>query len=234
MANDDAELERQDTALIRRLLDRKPSPYPHLLKGGHGTTRGLIGPSVSSASGLVDDYFELGHRAAARTVEEPKLDLALLPVLFLYRHAVELSLKYAIALLIRAVEDCEGAANEEVPEHHNLASLLAVVNRLYPTAKDYLSQAGVLEPLSSQSITFIRELHDLDPTGETFRYVYRKEKNGTRRLQLETDVNIDVDALTKGMLHIQNEVTWFMDTLENGLGMIDDYKADMFSDVSPW
>lgn len=230
MGTDEPDMAQQENAFINDVLDRKPSPYSHLLSGGNRTLRGLIGPSVSTPSGLVEDYFELAHHAAHRTTEQHKVDLALLPVLYLYRHAVELALKYVVVLLIRAVEQGGGSTTETVPEGHDLEELLKKVNTLFPAAKAHLSQAGEVEPISGQAQAFIRELHKLDPSGEVFRYVHTKARQG-RKLQIQSDLQVDVDALVQGMVHIEKEVTWFMNNVENGIGMIEDFRAEMLSDA---
>lgn len=90
--------------------------------------------------------------------------------MFLYRHATELALKYAIGQLRRHIRQREADFDCEMPEHHGLGNLLDCARVLFEKAKGYLNEMGTVDFLSSQAQGFIHELDQLDPKGEAFRY----------------------------------------------------------------
>jgi hypothetical protein len=86
---------------------------------------------------------------------------------YLYRHCIELQLKYIIDMAIRL-----NAYSEKMPFTHELLKLWTIVRQLLeqqePTADR--TPLEVVEGL-------INELHAVDPGGEDFRFAVRRDKN---------------------------------------------------------
>lgn len=136
------------------------------------------------SSGIFDKFHEsdltisLGFADAAWTLvarwvdqRQPK-DGHLLPIIWLYRHALELVLKHNI----REAADClvdrgetDGRLDREALDEwlrrkagHKLASLASRLDELLTMLK--------LENLPSETHDVLQELHALDPGGDAFRY----------------------------------------------------------------
>jgi hypothetical protein len=222
---------------LREFEDRRPSPYPKLLMWT--STRGQnakIIPSLVSPAALIGDYFEFArNHAMPASGHEPDLDRRLLPLLFVYRHATELALKYCIAQLIFHIRQRQTDFEDAVPEHHSLGGLLDKCRTLYEKAKGYLNELGTLDFISKQAQDFIRELDRLDPGGEAFRYSHRKreKKTGEVKPQIKDEVDVSVEALRAGMLHIEKELLWLIQMVEITSDLYAQGTADMLAD-SGW
>ena len=220
---------------LREFEDRKPSPYPKLLMWT--PTRGQnakIIPSHVSLAAMIADYFEFARsHPMPASVHEQDLDRRLLPLLFVYRHATELALKYCTAQLIFHIHHREADFEDAVPEHHSLGALLDKCRTLYAKAKVYLNEMGTLDFISKQAQDFIRELDRLDPSGEAFRYSHRKreKRTGEVKPQIRTDVDVSVEALRAGMLHIEKELLWLMQMVEITTDLYSQGTADMLADT---
>lgn len=99
-------------------------------------------------------------------------DIFLFPVLYLYRHAVELKLKSLIWLGI-ALEFFEKDKVEDELAGHNLARLWTKVRTLLV----HFWPNGPEDDLKAVD-SVINELHSSDPNGQMFRY--DSDKNGKR------------------------------------------------------
>ncbi len=231
---DPSELESADTELLRETLDRKPSPYPRLLMRTSEGRSARIEPSLISAAGLISDYFDFARTFPLdETLRESQLDRRILPLLFAYRHATELALKYAIAQLRRHIRQRVPDFECELPRHHKLGNLVDRANELYDRGKDYLQEMGTVAFLSPQAIGFIRELDRVDPNGEAFRYSHQKPDKTTGRVepQIATTVDVGVEALRAGMLHVEKELLWFIDMIEITSDLCDEWTADILADA---
>ena len=235
---DDIKVMDDDEARARENLrdfeDRKPSPYPKLLMWTptHGQNAKII-PSHVSLPAMIADYFEFArNHPMPASVHEQDLDRRVLPLLFVYRHAAELALKYCIAQLIFHIRQREADFAEAVPEHHSLGTLLDKCRTLYEKAKGYLNEMGTLDFISQQAQDFIRELDRLDPSGEAFRYSHRKREKttGEVKTQIRTEVDVSVEALRAGMLHIEKELLWLMQMMEITSDLYTQGTADMLAD----
>lgn len=229
------EYEAADAALIRELADRKPSPYPRLLMWAPPDGQNArIEPSLITPDGMISDYFEFArsHPMPATPLEQ-ELDRQVLPLLFVYRHATELALKYALLQLAYHLRQREPGFTYPVPEDHRLGQLLDKVRVLYEKAKPYLNELGTVEFLSAQAQSFIRELDQLDPKGEAFRYAHQKrnKKTGISDPQIHNTVPVSIDALRAGMLHVEKELLWLIQLTEITSGLYDEWTADMLADM---
>lgn len=107
-----------------------------------------------------------GYRRAAESLievvseDENLLDFCIYPIVFLYRHYVELRLKETILYARRLL-------NQEacIPNHHDLF-------RLWQERKQLLLQAKLFPPEDEEAIAegLIKELADADPKSFAFRY----------------------------------------------------------------
>ncbi|KGJ76954.1 hypothetical protein GY21_08505 [Cryobacterium roopkundense] len=155
--------------------------------------RGLIQRWGSrSDSRLSYEFFESAKRLAATHVGEPGDDVILLPIMLLYRFAIELSLKESIhyaALLRRRNKDSDPslethAVSERLERKHR-HSIGALVHELntHMTALD-------LQVIPKDTGRILQMLAEADATGEAFRY--------TGKLA-ETYDNIDFPSLNAAL-----------------------------------
>jgi hypothetical protein len=113
-------------------------------------------------------HYQDGYRIAAEAVLgragefQYDCDRLVYPIVFLYRHRLELHLKELVAWL-------------PVPiENHDLKILWAAVRHL-------LSSEGVTDRELDMVESRIMELHDLDARATAFRYAYKRKKDGGGR-----------------------------------------------------
>ena len=141
-----------------------------------------------SDSALNDAYLEAARRLRSGGRSAEDLERVLLPVLFLYRQAIELQLKRAIdeaaALRRKQGDDAKelkyDAVQKQMKEKlgHKLSKLLAALQR-------HLVELGE-EPLPKPSRLMIELLNETDFGGTSFRYP------GTLK---PTHVSIDLERL---------------------------------------
>lgn len=125
-----------------------------------------------SDAGLADSLREAAHRLLAAGTDSEDLERVLLPILYLYRHAIEQQLKQAIyegAGLRRARghddASLEPAAVKGLLERkirHNMGSLVATLNA-------HLDALGG-EMLSARTVAMLALIADTDTTGNGFRF----------------------------------------------------------------
>jgi hypothetical protein len=116
-------------------------------------------------------YYCPGYREAAESLievvsgNEDLLDFCIYPIVFLYRHYVELRLKETILYTRRLL-------NQEAcfPNHHDLL-------QLWRERKQILSQARACPPEEEEAIVerLIKELAEADPKSFAFRYPVDKK-----------------------------------------------------------
>lgn len=208
----------------------------------HGVVRGIklfapgpgSGTAVLNFKGSAHNPFDLyGHafHAAGRTLVDRLLsgngysDLDAFPILYLYRHALELYLK-AIVLIGREIGQLHGnewkvAANPL--RQHRLSLWMPEVKRTFEAVgwRWELDTEGI--QTFTEVETLVRELEDADPGSDTFRYPV--DTNGADSLPLDFQVHIPtfctrldalldiLDAATMGLRVMLDELkdeTWEM------------------------
>lgn len=97
-------------------------------------------------------------------------DYGILPVLFLFRHYIELELKGMILH--------KGGTLKEIDNTHGIVNLL-----------NLLEKKAKIPRISELTKKFIKELHELDSTSQGFRYPY--EKNGKRFFEKTLDKDLE-------------------------------------------
>jgi hypothetical protein len=142
-------------------------------------------------TGLAQGFAEAAEAVFAAWQSTPwPDDPLLLPLVYNYRHALELALKQAIrqaAARLRFAGDDDPILAPEALEGHFKQKQR---HRLDPLAKqlaDMLKKLD-LDELPPDTMRLLARLHQLDPTGEAFRYADR----------LKTDAHqVDVGQLTQ-------------------------------------
>ena len=114
--------------------------------------------------------YMLGYKEAADVIvdqaQEFGVDLAVYPVMFLYRHYLEISLKYIFIVLRRYFEE-----SSDLPGHHKLDVLWNDVRSLMErewNSTDYKDYYDAIEAR-------IKEFHQIDKGSFSFRYPITKD-----------------------------------------------------------
>lgn len=155
---------------------------------GSGTSRRLNAQVASvQARGLDEKMYRYaeGYRQAAGAVYEASLrdrqppEFAVWPLAFLWRHHVELALKWLIASG-RALDGEEQA----FPEHHGLT-------KLWGEAKPYLVQISSDEDVGiADAEARLIEFEKIDPGAMGFRYPLAKKRQGPSLPTILAEVNL--------------------------------------------
>ncbi len=116
-------------------------------------------------------YREAGSSLAARIAEvRGYADYEGYPVLFLYRHALELYLKaivYRGAKLLRLISE-ENLDTDKLFRNHSLTRLLPAIRAIFKQMQWSFDGSGLESHDDFES--FIRTLDSMDPNAEAFRY----------------------------------------------------------------
>jgi hypothetical protein len=202
--SDDSPLARD----LRDAADRKPSPFPRLLMGLANARDARLAADSTSDYAYEDAYFDAARKLSATAKVGLRVDPDVLPILYLYRHFIELVLKSCIRHLNVHVYAHHGrAAVLKPPEHHKLVALLRDLRQLHEKVASFLRDTAPLP--SKQAQAFIQELAAVDE-GFTFRYL--RDKKGER--MITEDLRINLDVLDAGMLHIHRELMAYRDMVE--------------------
>ena len=154
-------------------------------------------------------------------------DVLIYPIIYLYRHHVELVLK-AIIKSASGLLDRELTEKDlEALDRHNLSKLWQAARPLLDPVCDRAGNppfpASELEGVDS----YIRQIHGHDPDGQSFRYATRKAKGASRsgfrpslgpRLKL-VNVKAFAAAMEKLAAYLEGIEGWFVS--------LEDAKAEM-------
>ncbi len=158
--------------------------------------------------------------------DRPKNDIFIFPVMYLYRHGIELNLKSIINVGV-GLEFFEKDAVEEDLKLHNLAKLWNHARRLLL----HRWSTSDPEPLKATEAV-INELHQSDPNGQVFRYA--ADKDGKRHRYEKLPDHISVVKLKQTMDGVFNflEATWaaLEEDLSNMLEMRAEWEREMRSE----
>lgn len=141
--------------------------------------------------------YKEGADALARAVREgdATLDTVILPIVFMYRQYIELSLKDAVQTA-RAIE----GKNASYPKHHNLKDLWA-------EAKELVKQHYGMD--TPREIDFvgpcIEDIHEHDP--ESFSFRYPTDKKGKKNLSGLSHINL------RNLYETMNRLASFFDCI---------------------
>ncbi len=184
-----------------------PGPGDILFKDSRDTKRvAIIGGSSKSIGA-----YAVGYRDAAILIMnnidsyQPFLDLIFYPIAFLYSHATELTIKELILLHAR-----HSGVDVSPIITHDLMNLWQLSRRIIEEYSDG-EDIDFLDP--SESI--IKELSEIKPVGEAFRYPTDTKGNEL----IPEDSGIDVvnfSEVMEGLLNaLEGSVDWLEDLLRN-------------------
>lgn len=158
--------------------------------------------------------------------ERPANDILVFPVLYLYRHGIELNLKSIIGIGI-GLDFFKREDVQDDLQWHNLAKLWSHAKKLLL----HRWSTSDPEPLKATEAV-INELHQSDPNGQVFRYA--ADKDGRRHRYEKLPDHISLATLKKTMDGVFNflEATWsgLEDDLQNILEMRAEWERDMRSE----
>lgn len=139
----------------------------------HGAFIGGMVAGYADA-GLAEDYRRAADALVERSLRDDSIHEIVMPVLFLYRHAIELRLK--------------SIARPEKLDH-NLQGLVSRVNTL-------LAEAGGSE-LARDVVKRIGEISGFDPAADAFRFTHARRKKHEKRPEMHfiNEVWVDVRLL---------------------------------------
>ncbi len=171
----------------------KTSPKPRTRKQNdlfRGGPRIQLNACVGTNGGPYDlfaysrGYFHAGERLVRSLIASSRLiDLAIYPLVFTYRHAVELGLKDLAGLLPRVWRESHGI--------HLTHKLMDNWQSVLP----YLTRAPVFDPndpVVAAVQKTLANLVEMDPTGEAFRFPTARD--GSPFLQDTALINVPVFA----------------------------------------
>lgn len=159
--------------------------------------------------------------------DRPANDIFIFPVLYLYRHGIEINLKAIIKVGV-GLEFFEKDAVQEALDDHNLA-------KLWKHAKKLLLHrwAGSDPAPLKATESVINELHQSDPNGQVFRYA--ADKSGKPHRYEKLPDHLSVAPLKKTMDGVFNflEATWsgLEEDYQNESQMRREYEQEMKSEM---
>jgi hypothetical protein len=184
-----------------------------------------------------DWAYSRGFRTAGRRLAEQVCesgldqDTLIYPIVYLYRHHVELVLKAIIRtaseLLDRKLTngDCKALGG------HDLA-------RLWAAARPLLNPVCALvpnPPFPEDDLlgidSHIRQLHEHDPNGESFRYATRKPKPGDRGGTAAGTPSLSLDLRLvniRAFAHATEKLADYLECIEFWFVELEDAKADVW------
>ena len=132
--------------------------------------------------------------------DNSSIDLLTFPIIFCYRHYIELSLKF---LIVQYGNDAD--AQSELNTHH--------LSRLWGKVNDVIKEYDIEDINNSvPAVTeIIEDFQNLDPGSISFRYSV--SKNG-KRIKLKHEV-FDLDNLADVMCRFENYIALLDDSIRN-------------------
>jgi hypothetical protein len=159
-----------------RLANEDDIDHPIACIGRNG------GPYMLDA--YAQGYFVAGERLIESTHKNRgDLDLLVYPVVYLYRHGVELSLKH-LAERLPILLNSQGSFKWG---HNLLDNWQEVRNLLVQARADYPDETSIREKTLRWVDGVLKQLMRIDPFGTTFRYP--TDKHGKNRLIRKSHVN---------------------------------------------
>jgi hypothetical protein len=176
-------------------------------------TSGPIGDLTAFALG----YRKAGHTLAANMAKaRGYADYDGYPILFLYRHALELYLKaivYRGAMLVRLISQ-EVVDTDRLFERHDLARLLPAIEAIFRQMNWEFNGAGFAS--FDEFASFVEYLDSIDPGSYAFRYPI----NRTGQAQLPRHFTVNVLEFA----HVMDGLLGLLD--EAATGIDEDWQAE--------
>jgi len=182
-----------------------------------------------------------GYREAAGVVVDKALeghfqDTLFYPICFLYRHALEVTLKELVREtehLIRLDAACGGRAggcerdarevDQELEKTHSLQSLLDRLRERLKVVAD--------DDLAANVINAVVEVHNLDPKGEVFRYARKQGAGDSFGQQQRFDLQQIRERLDEAIGYLADGVGGWLDAAQD---YANDYLAEMEANMPSW
>ncbi len=201
--------------------------------GGDWRSTAVIGGPWESDSSLAFGFFELADAAVERWKAGHRNDTIVIPIIYNYRHGIELALKEGI----REAAAClrrDGVAGpdvqaDEVDQWMSAThSIEQLVNRLTKLLGQL--QLGPGQQLPAETLTVLRKLHLLDHHGQAFRY--SAVKTGSRHPRVLERVrpgqqHFDIVAVAEALREAGTMVLYGVS------GVLDDYSSNQ-ADMADW
>ncbi|QQZ28886.1 hypothetical protein HMY34_09035 [Thiothrix subterranea] len=121
----------------------------------------------TAAEKLINEYDKLGM---------PEKDAIVFPVIFLYRHCLEIEMKD----LIYRTDRCSGNTPSEIT-HHELLKVWDELDNKYSKLSEYIYPDYNFSPIEDRKEIrgIIKEFNEIDGQSFTFRYPRNKKGNGS-------------------------------------------------------
>lgn len=202
--------------------------------GGYWRHTAIIGGPWESDGSLALGFFELADAAVERWKAGHRNDLTVIPIIYNYRHGIELALKEEI----REAAGClrgDGVADPDIQDSaidewmsgtHSIGQL---VNRLTKLLGQL--QLGAGQQLPAEALDILGKLHVLDHDGQAFRY--SAVKTGPRGARVLERVrpgqqSFDIVAVAEAL---RNAGTMVLYGVSGVLGEYSDYQVGMRRDA---
>jgi hypothetical protein len=200
---------------VNRFLNQ---PRPH----GNVTLNFRHAP-VRDLAAFADGYREAARLLAGRMAESAGYaDYEGYPIVFLYRHALELYLK---ALVYRGAEllGLEGVSvdTSRLFRDHRLKPLLAPAKKILSSRRVSFEGSGLADFSDLQRL--VSEVEELDPDSFTFRYPIRKDLTGAVPHHTCVDVLGLARALEPALDLLEGICIWLEEAVQGTL----DAKAEL-------
>lgn len=226
----DYEIESGEARSERLSATEMPWPTPSDIAFGTKTSRKFNRRTIANVGWLLTRP-ELGTRADAfrkaadmvvAGLSEGKYDpfscdVYFFPIAYLYRHAIELSLKEAIGYGIRLSLIQHSPKLDKILNGHNLYVLW---NKLKPALQQFWPNAETDSLRAAERI--ISQFHKIDKTGQAFRYP--AERDGSPTVDQNSLELVDLEQLSK----VSAGLCTFLDGCISGF---DDALSSMSSDA---
>lgn len=176
-------------------------------------------------SGFDDILYQDGYRQAAlRLVDhacanEKEQKFLIFPIIYLYRHNIELTLKSIIRTAYALLDQAVTRKSEKTLAQHDLSRLWdlarSLMNPVSKVADNSVFPSDDLEGIDS----YIQQLHQHDPNGQHFRYPTTTKGAPSLRPGL-TGINIRdfSDALEKLSNYLEGTDNWLSELVEAKAG----------------
>jgi hypothetical protein len=190
----------------------------------------IIGGPWESDGSLAFGFFELADAAVERWKAGHRNDAIVIPIIYNYRHGIELALKEEI----REAATClrhDGVTGPDVQDDEvdqwlsGIHSIEQLVNRLTKLLGQL--KLGPGQQLPAETLDVLRKLHVLDQNGQAFRYsAVKTGPHGQRILERVRpgQQQFDLVAVAEAL---RDAGTMVLDGVSGVLGAYSDYQADM-------
>ncbi len=173
------------------------------------------------ASGFDDIIYQDGYRRAALHLVNYACDdgsaesFLIYPIIYLYRHHLELSLKSLIVTAQSMLDQSVADKSNNPINHHDLSKLWAMARPLLNAVSEMADGSAFPQDDLEGVDSYIRQLHEHDPNGEHFRYPTTKKGLPTLRPRL-TLINIRElsNCLEKLADYFEGTGNWLSDVID--------------------